>query len=43
MKEELIKVIDELGAEDLRLLYIVAIELAKAKRMGCDYEKREND
>ncbi len=43
MKEELKKIIDELGAEDLRLLYIVAIELAKAKRMGRNYEKREND
>ena len=43
MKEELKKIIDELGAEDLRLLYIVAIELAKAKRMGYEYKKREND
>lgn len=43
MKEELKKIIDELGAEDLRLLYIAAIEFAKAKRMVCDYEKREND
>lgn len=33
MKEELKKIIDELGAEDLRLMYIVAIELAKAKRI----------
>ena len=29
MKEELKKIVDELSKEDLRLLYIVALELKK--------------
>lgn len=29
MKEDLVKIIEELNAEDLRLLYIVALELNK--------------
>ena len=30
MKEELLKMIEEMKKEDLRLLYIVALELKKA-------------
>ena len=43
MKEDLIRIIGELEERDIRLLYVCALEFAKAKRMGCDYGKREND
>lgn len=31
MKEELMKLLEELSGEDLRLLYVVALELKKAE------------
>lgn len=31
MKEDLLKIVEELEEEDLRLLYIVALELKKEK------------
>lgn len=31
MMEDLLRIIGELGSEDLRLLYIVALELKKGK------------
>lgn len=31
MKEELMKLLEELSSEDLRLLYVVALELKKAE------------